>query len=82
MIPRLMITPAQCRAGRSLIKWSQNDLAKVSQVGVATIRVFETEKAKTRPAIINALQRALEDAGVIFVAQNGYGAGARLRDKV
>lgn len=77
-----MITPAQCRAGRSMIKWSQDDLAKISQVGIATIRVFETAKAQTRPAIVSALQRALEDAGVIFVAENGHGAGVRLRDKM
>ncbi|MGB8841311.1 MAG: transcriptional regulator [Aliidongia sp.] len=74
-----MITPAQCRAARSLIRWSQDDLAANSEVGVAAIRTFEAESASPRRATVAALQRALEAAGIIFIAENGEGPGVRLR---
>ena len=34
-----------------------------------------------RPATIAAIRSALESAGVIFVPENGEGAGVRLRKK-
>ncbi len=75
------ITGSQIRAARALIRWTADDLAKASGVGVATIR-----RAELIDGIVNmtapnvaAVQRALEEAGVIFVPENGEGAGVRLR---
>ncbi|MEA2756814.1 MAG: hypothetical protein QOJ54_3103 [Aliidongia sp.] len=74
-----MITSAQCRAARALLRWSQDDLAEKSEVGVAAIRTFEAESAAPRRATLAALRLALETAGIIFIAENGEGPGVRLR---
>ena len=74
-----MITPAQIRAARALIGWKQVDVAKAA--GVSEMSVKNIERGATDPRIstMSAIQRALESAGVIFVAENGEGPGVRLR---
>lgn len=75
-----MITAAQCRAARALVKWTQADLASAADgVGVVTVRQFEAEHTSPRAVTLAAIQRALEAAGVIFIDQNGEGPGVRLR---
>ena len=71
------MTPAQCRAARALIDWTQDDLARSASVGVVTIRQFERGATQPRRAILAALRRALEEAGVKFVTGKG-GPGVRL----
>jgi transcriptional regulator with XRE-family HTH domain len=73
------MTPAQCRAARALIDWTQDDLARLSQVGVVTLRQFERGATEPRRAILAALPRTLEKAGVKFVTGKGGGPGVRLR---
>lgn len=75
------ITGAQIRAARALIRWRAEDLAKASGLGVATIRRAELLDGPVTMTAANlaALLRALEAAGVIFVPENGEGAGVRLR---
>jgi hypothetical protein len=76
---RNTMTPAQCRAGRALINWSE--LAASAEVGDVTLRQFERGAIEPRRAILKALQRALEQAGVKFIdANRGGGPGVRLRD--
>lgn len=77
-----MITAAQCRAARALIRWNQDQLAEASQVGVAAIRVFEAEQSAPRRVTLAAIQSALETAGVEFIPENGGGAGVRLKKVV
>jgi predicted transcriptional regulator len=74
-----MITPAQCRAARALLDWSQQHLATTARVGVVTVRQFEGGAAQPRRATLDVVQRALEAAGVVFIAANGGGAGVRMR---
>jgi len=74
-----MITPAQCRAARALLNWSQQQLADASKAGVVTIRNFEGGKSSPINSTLEVLRRALESAGVIFVEENGEGPGVRLR---
>ena len=76
---RRMITPAQCRAARALLNWSQQQLADASKAGVVTIRNFEGGKSSPINSTLEVLRRALESAGVIFVEENGEGPGVRLR---
>lgn len=77
-----MITPAQCRAARALIEWSQQQLAEAAKVGVVTVRQFEGNASQPRNSTLEVIQRALESAGVIFVPENGEGPGVRLRKEV
>ena len=74
-----MITPAQCRAARGLLKWTQDDLAKHAEVGVVTIRNFENEHVATHTGSLLLIRNAFEQAGVAFIDKNGGGLGVRLR---
>lgn len=73
-----MILAAQLRAARALIGWTQADLAAAA--GVSTVSVKNIEKGTTEPRVgtLSAMTRALEEAGVIFLPENGAGAGVRL----
>lgn len=75
------LTSAQLRAGRALIRWSAEDLARFSSVGVTTIRRAELAETETSMTLANnqAVRRALEEAGVEFIDENGGGPGVRLR---
>ena len=73
-----MVTSAQIRAARGLLNWTVRDLAERSGVHRNTVTRVETEA--TAPGhSISAIRAALEAAGVEFVAENGGGAGVRLR---
>jgi transcriptional regulator with XRE-family HTH domain len=74
------ITGSQIRAARALIRWSAEDLARKSRLGVATIRRAEAEDTALSITAANAdaIQRALEAGGIVFVPENGGGVGVRL----
>ncbi|MCO5139275.1 MULTISPECIES: helix-turn-helix domain-containing protein [unclassified Shinella] len=74
-----MITPAQSRAGRGLIEWSQDQLAQAAHLGLSTIRDFEKGRRVPTHNNLAAIKAALETAGVIFVDENGEGPGVRLK---
>ena len=76
-----MITGAQIRAARALLRWSAEALAERSRLGVATIRRAEATDGlpNLTAANVAAVQAALESAGVIFVFEDGHGPGVRLR---
>jgi hypothetical protein len=78
-----MLTSAQIRAARALLRWSAEDLARESAVGVTTIRRAELTEHKTSMTTANdlAVRRALEGAGVEFIDENGGGPGVRLRKR-
>jgi transcriptional regulator with XRE-family HTH domain len=71
-----MITPAQCRAARALLDWSQQTLAEHARVGVVTVQNFERGTAKPRTATLTVIVQAFEKEGVEFI--NGTAPGARL----
>jgi transcriptional regulator with XRE-family HTH domain len=75
------LTSAQIRAARALLRWSAEDLAQVSAIGVTTIRRAELSDSETSMTAANdlAVRRALELAGVEFIDENGGGSGVRLR---
>jgi hypothetical protein len=72
---------SQIRAARALLRWSADDLARESAVGVTTIRRAELTEHDTSMTMANnlAIKRALEAAGVEFIDENGGGPGVRLR---
>lgn len=73
------MTPAQCRAARALIEFSQAQLAAKAKVGESTVRNFEAGRTVPVANNLEAIQRVLETAGVDFIAENGGGPGVRLR---
>jgi transcriptional regulator with XRE-family HTH domain len=74
-----MLLPAQCRAARALLEWSQQDLAKTAGVGVVTVHQLEAGTSEPRRATLEAIRRTFQTAGVEFIDENGGGAGVRLR---
>jgi len=67
------MNPAQCRAARALLGWTQAKLAKAAAVEVSTVISFEQSWRCNYPHAIQAMKRALEAAGVEFVDENGGG---------
>ncbi len=73
------ITPALCRAARGLLGWNQDDLAKAAKVGLNTLRNFEAGKSAPMTNNLLAIEAALEGAGILFIPENGGGAGLRMK---
>jgi DNA-binding transcriptional regulator YiaG len=65
------ISPAQCRAARGLLNWTQVELAKRVGVAVKTIRNFETGRRKPHGLSRSAIRQALEQAGIEFLDGDG-----------
>ena len=74
-----LITGSQLRAARALVRWSAEDLADRSRVAVTTITHAEAEDGpvSATAADAQAFRRALEEAGVEFITENGGGVGVR-----
>jgi hypothetical protein len=77
------LTSGQLRAARAFLRWRAEDLARESAVGVATVRRAELAENETSMTAANdlAVRRALENAGVEFIDENGGGPGVRLRKR-
>lgn len=67
------------KAARALLGITQTDLAAASGLSVPTIKRMEVQDTG-RSSLENVLKvrKALEAAGVIFIPENGGGAGVRL----
>ncbi|AMN48224.1 hypothetical protein ACG33_14180 [Steroidobacter denitrificans] len=77
--PWSVLTAAQCRAGRALIEWSAEQLSQASGIGLRTIVDFEARFHGPDSDTRSRIRTALEEAGVVFIAENGGGAGVRLK---
>ena len=73
------MTPAQCRAARGLLDWTQAKLAEAAGLALATVVKFERNGRYVPTGAIKALRLALEAAGVEFIPENGSGEGVRLQ---
>ena len=78
-----VLSSAQIRAARALLRWSAEDLARELALGVNTIRRAEVaEEGISLTAANNlAIRRAFENAGVELIDENGGGPGVRLRKR-
>jgi transcriptional regulator with XRE-family HTH domain len=76
-----MIRALQIQAARALLGFSQAQLAKRAGIGLATLQRLEMAGSEVRGSAktIWKLQRALEAAGVMFIEQDQFGPGVRLR---
>jgi ribosome-binding protein aMBF1 (putative translation factor) len=60
------MSPEQCRAARGWLAWTQQELATKAKVGLSTVKDYE--RGERTPIANNreAIQRALENAGMKF----------------
>jgi ribosome-binding protein aMBF1 (putative translation factor) len=79
-----MLIAAQIRAARALLDWSQKDLAGKSKLSTPTIKRMEGAMGPERSteANVEAVRRALEGAGIIFLdAKQSKDGGPGVRIK-
>ena len=78
----MVLMAKQLRAARVFVSWEQKDLAEAAELALGTIKRMEMSEGIVRGTAKNVwkVQRALEDAGVIFIDENGGGPGVRLRE--
>ncbi|MBX8800527.1 XRE family transcriptional regulator [Pseudochrobactrum asaccharolyticum] len=74
-----MITGPQCKAARTLIELSRERLSSFSGIEIGVIELFERKLDTPDHSVLEALQKALEDAGAVFIPENGGGIGVRLK---
>jgi transcriptional regulator with XRE-family HTH domain len=62
------MSPEQARAARSWLGWTQAELAERARVGLSTVKDYEGGKRTPIANNLDAMQRALEQAGMEFTA--------------
>ena len=72
----MTLVPAQCRAARALLAWSQEELVRQSNITKKTIADFERGATTPRRQTLTEILAAFEEAGIEFV--NGSRPGVRL----
>jgi hypothetical protein len=68
-----------------MLRWSATKLAEMSGVSLPTIQRMESVQGvpKSLSTNLQAIQSALEDAGVVFIDQGEEsGPGVRLKDPI
>src|SRR3954465_12254390 len=73
------LTPAQCRAARALLGWTQQQLADAARVARATVRDFEGGRHPLHRSTEALVVAALARAGVTLAADPALGEGVFLR---
>lgn len=74
----VQLLPVQTKMARAALGLGVRELSALS--GVSTDTIVRLEKGDIlQPRTLAAIRAALEAAGVEFIAENGGGAGVRLR---
>lgn len=79
--PRM--SPAQCRAARGLLDWSQAKLAEKAHLGRPSVAQFEQSKRQSARETLADIETAFRLAGVLFTYGSDEfpnGRGASLMD--
>lgn len=78
----MQITADQCRAARSLLNWTQDQLATNAVVSRATITDFESNTRQPMKNNLRSIADSMFAAGVEFIPEeDGKGVGVRFRDR-
>ena len=76
------LLPSQCKAARAILGWSRQRLSEAAEVGERTLIDFERGARRPYDRTLADIRRALEEAGVIFIDENGGGPGVRLKSSL
>ncbi len=72
------LVAVQSKMARAALGLGVRDLARAA--GVSPDTIARLERGETlRPSTLAAIRAALEEAGVLFIEENGGGPGVRLR---
>lgn len=76
-----MITSGQIKAARALLGMTAKTLAEISEVAYTTVVRMESSDGVPSGQVktLDAVQRALEQAGIEFIGTPESGAGVRFR---
>ena len=74
-----MTTPAQIRAARALLGWTQAELAAKAGISATSLNNLERSAVDPKLSTVNAIRKALEESGVVF--NDGDEPGVRLRKR-
>jgi transcriptional regulator with XRE-family HTH domain len=78
---RVAVRPAQCRAARAWIGWTQADLARRAGVARKTVADFERGNRSLHYGSQETIKAALESAGAEFLGADDVGdEGVRFRE--
>lgn len=76
----MSITGPQCRAARALVRWSREQISRLSGIDPEVIAQFETGRGEPEEAIRIRLRQTLEEGGATFIEDGaGGGMGVRLK---
>jgi len=65
---------------RAALDWDMKDLAKAADISTNTVARFERGRNEPNPVTLKAMCRALEEAGLLFIAADETaGEGVRLK---
>ena len=65
-----MINATQCGCARTLLRWSISKLSSAASVSQSAIDDFELERRQPNAITTDAIQRAFEGVGVVFLPQD------------
>jgi transcriptional regulator with XRE-family HTH domain len=72
-----MVTSRKVRAARALLGWTQELLADKALVALTALKRLESDRLLVRDATRDAVRKALEAAGIVFLS-SGRGQGVML----
>ena len=64
--PAHILSPASCRDARELLRLSQEELANLASISVATLRRFELGGGGSSEYAARQIQLAIEREGILF----------------
>jgi predicted transcriptional regulator len=74
-----LISASQIRAARSLLGWTQQQLANKALISLNAVARLEQEKGDARVSTVLRVRRALEEGGIRFLfTTDSEGIGVRI----
>jgi len=67
-----MITPKQIKAARSLLGWSQKELANKCDLSTVGINRLEREMSDPRSSTLRVIQATFEREGIVFINEEVF----------
>lgn len=77
MKPRETFSPAQCRAARGLLNWSDGELARRTSLEIEAVQLYERSEAELGDSELAMIGRVFVSAGVIAKPEGMAGVGVR-----